>query len=536
MTDDAIDPDLQHRPSNDLLSEPHIALLNHWRQVCETEHESCRRTSLHQLLPSRVLEIINPSDQRTGVRLVETQGQKRGIYACLSYCWGDSSVQAGQTTHSNLASQLQGISVTMLPNTVADAIWLCYKLGIQFLWVDRLCILQDDQNDWSKEASRMCEVYSKSALTISVPICQDSSESFLAKRRLGFRGEDFAATKHMDKDSTTIGGFFFTTRPSNLDGPWFLEQDWYEFSEREYQNLWLQRRWTLQEWMLPPRVLHIGSITLWDCLDGYANEVFRRQMVKPRLLRSPEEFGKGISWRFIVEQYSSRRTTHEKDKLPALAGLAVRFAQTTGGNYLAGLWREDLPFSLLWSRQLFSERSGSTWPTRKPTPSWSWVSSDGEIWYCDRSSGITSIEEASVLSTFCQYNPPDSFSEVEKAWIDIEGRVSIVTAQRRVVDFDLTFEGKVEVMVGGKWWRGSTDYGVEFPDDAIAQRRTYLIVIVSTSSGYRHHGLVIEEVEGGDEYPCYRRLGQATLSGHGFENETLSGLGPKWMTRVVRLV
>lgn len=530
MTDETIDPDLQHRPSNDLLSEPQIALINHWRQVCEKEHKSCRKTSLHQLLPSRYLEIIDPSDERAGVRLVQNQDKKRGAYACLSYCWGDNAnTQAGQTTHDNLASQLQGIPMNMLPNTVADTIWLCYKLGIRFLWVDRLCILQDDLNDWSKEASRMCEVYSRSALTISVPICQESSESFLAKRRLGFRDDNFAATTYMDKDLTKIGVFFFTTLPCNLDGPWFLERNWFTISRvlSEEPSRWLQRCWTFQEWILPPRVLHIDSITLWDCLDGYGNEVFRRQMKEPVLSRNPEEFGKTMSWRSVVTQYSSRRTTHEKDKLPALAGLAVRYAEATGHNYLAGLWREDLPFSLLWSRVTSSERSGSTWPKRKPLPSWSWVSSDGVVHYRNRER--ESIEKASILSTFCQYFPPDSFSEVERAWIDIEGRASIITAQRQV-----EWCGKVEVMIGGEWWRGSTDYGVEFPDDAIAKRRTFLLVVGSHRSFYL--GIVIEEIEG-DDKSCHRRLGEAQVNiAHRLEKRPVPGVGPEWTTRVVRLV
>lgn len=532
MTDETIDPDLQHRPSKDLLSEPHIALINHWRQRCEKSHRSCRKTSLHQLLPSRYLEIIDPSDKKSGVRLVENQDKKRGTYACLSYCWGDdASTQAGQTTHGNLASQLQGLSMSMLPNTVADTIWLCYKLGIRFLWVDRLCILQDDLNDWSKEASRMCEVYSRSALTISVPICQESSESFLAKRRLGFRDENFVATSYMDKDSTKQGVFLCTRLPRDLEGPWFLERDWHGISSHliKDNSRWLQRCWTFQEWMLPPRVLHIDSITLWDCLDGHANEMFRRQMIVPELSRNPEEFGKDSSWSSIVQEYSGRRITHEKDKLPALAGLAMRYAQATGNHYLAGLWHEDLPFCLLWSRGTTRGRSGSTWPKRKPLPSWSWVSSDGEIRYSIRK--MRSIEQASILSAFCQYNPPDSFSEVERAWIDIEGRVSIVTAQRQ---FKAQWSGWVNAMVGGEWWGGTTDYGVEFPEDAIAQRRTYLLLIESEHVFYS--GLVIEEFEF-DGKTCYRRLGEASLNtGNRSEKRPLPGHGPEWMTRVVRLV
>lgn len=118
----------------------------------------------------------------------------RGKYACLSYCWGVSKAQTGQTTRENLPRQLKGIAFQDLASTVVDAIRLCFKLGFRFLWVDRLCIVQDDNKDWLEEASRMCEIYSRSALTISVPICTESSQSFLDERQKGFREQNQFAT------------------------------------------------------------------------------------------------------------------------------------------------------------------------------------------------------------------------------------------------------------------------------------------------------------------------------------------------------
>lgn len=137
------------------------------------------------------------SDMKKGVRLVENQDETRGVYACLSYCWGEC--QAGQANSSNLLSNLEGIPLDDLPSTIVDALWLCHRLRIRYLWVDRLCIKQDDEKDWSEQASRMCEVYSRSALTISVPVCEDSSQSFLGRRRLGFKEPDkFIGIKHDD--------------------------------------------------------------------------------------------------------------------------------------------------------------------------------------------------------------------------------------------------------------------------------------------------------------------------------------------------
>lgn len=76
-------------------------------------------------------------------------------------------------------------------------------------------------------------------------------------------------------------------------------------------------------------------------------------MEKPLLIRDPGNFGvlDGIPWGFIITKYSERAITYMKDRLPALAGLATHFHERTGYTYLAGLWREELPLSLLWWRR-----------------------------------------------------------------------------------------------------------------------------------------------------------------------------------------
>lgn len=317
--------------------------------------------------------MLDPSDKNKGVRLVETQGNMQGTYACLSYCWGYWNNQTGRTTCDNLSSYRTGISLNELPDTVIDAIHLCYKLGFRFLWVDRLCIVQDDEKDWLQEASKMCKIYSRSALTMTVPVCEESSQSFLAKRRKGFQEQDlFSAITYPDKDSDSnvsqcIGW--------GSKGLWFLENSWGSFSTvgQTLRNFWLERGWTLQEWMLSPRVLHIDSMTLWDCFDGYANELNMRRMDKALLERHPKEFGASISRESILKEYSQRELTREEDRLPALAGLAARYAQETGYTYLAGLWREDLPRSLLWIMPTLYDYDPQE-RTSQSTPSWTWAS------------------------------------------------------------------------------------------------------------------------------------------------------------------
>lgn len=515
-----MDPDLDHRPCKDLLSEAHIGLINRWRLSCETGHESCNKTSCNQPLPNRVLEILDLKDETELVRLIETQGEMKGAYACLSYCWGDSEAQSGQTTRDKLSGYLRGIPLRDLPSTVADAIRLSCKLGFRFLWIDRLCIVQDDHDDWANEASRMCEVYSGSALTISVPICKESSQSFLAERRKGFREQrKFASITHSEGELKLQSGIWVSAEGLwQFNGPWFLERGWEAMAGRAHHedNRWMSRGWTFQEWMLSPRVLHIDSMTMWDCFEGYANELNRRYMGDAKLVRNPTELGSGLAWEPIVEEYSKREVARAEDKLPALAGLAARYARATGHTYLAGLWLEDLPWWLSWRPR------GAACDERPPgqrVPSWSWASRNGAVSFFLGRKYFTA--RISISSAFCRYHPPDSFMAVEKAWIDVDGRVtgSLVTDC-----------GKVKI--GDEWWRISYDGGV-YTDDAIAQACVYLLLV--GSSRFYHFALVLQECGWEDGRQCFQRLGIAERD---FENDKswTPGFGPFWEPRAIRLV
>lgn len=467
------------------------------------------------------------------MRLVETQGKAHGEYACLSYCWGDSKTQIGQTTRANLSRQLKGIPISDLPDTVIDAIRLSYKLGFRFLWVDRLCIVQDDKKDWSEQASKMCDIYSRCALTISVPICKGSSESFLSQRRQGFREQSrFAAITYTGEESGFKSGSWLCEEGlTSAHGPWFLEYNWTIFSvvDNNQENRWIERAWTFQEWMLSLRILHIDSMTLWDCYVGYANELNRRHVTHPFLLRDPKEFGKAIPWDRIVGEYSSRQITYDKDRLPALAGLAARYAQATGHTYLAGLWREDLPRSLLW---MCSDHQ-ATGRANRHAPSWSWASLDVKVQYGFFSGPFN--PRASILSVFCEYDPPGSITAVKKAWIEVDGCISVVSDQTG------DHPPNLEVKAGDRWWETDKICDHRYSGDAISKANVYLLLLGSTRWGTTwgaetvHGALILEERGWEDGRQCFQRLGVAQLRCKEEELRPLH-LGPSWEARVVCLV
>lgn len=472
-----------------------------------------------------------------------------GEYACLSYCWGYQSRenQIGQTLYKNIEQYKQAIPVQELPNTVVDAIRLCCRLGFKFLWVDRLCIMQDkdpgtDRDDWKIEASKMCDYYSKSTLTISVPICSESSQSFLAERQKGFEEQSrFGIVEYLDEESKSKESLWFTSYGNINGGSWFLEQSWMHFSKRENteRHGWLGRGWTFQEWMLSPRVLHINGLTLWDCFNGYANELDHRKIEEATLQRSPEEFGKveGISWESIVVEYSKRQITKRADLLPALAGLAESYRRVTKWTYLAGIWRETMPISLLWQADRHARADRRI--TDQTMPSWSWAHSNSPVSYLF--SSINSSAKASVSAPCdfgCEYKPPGSISTVLKFWLDIDGLLSTVQGQRRKV---VEGERHKEVKAGDEWWHSVPDDGDEYSEDAIGQGAIKLLILSGTKEGFGddYGALVLHECgRKADGRSIFRRVGFTLLirPEDMYMESTLPGEGPLWKQESIRII
>ncbi|KAF4490842.1 hypothetical protein CGGC5_v002464 [Colletotrichum fructicola Nara gc5] len=98
-------------------------------------------------------------------------------YAALSYCWGPKrdALKQVKTTKSTIAAHCQGMPLSSLSPVVRDTVKVCWALGIRYLWVDALCIIQGDKEDWDQESQMMGHVY----YSCSVAICPVSSESCL---------------------------------------------------------------------------------------------------------------------------------------------------------------------------------------------------------------------------------------------------------------------------------------------------------------------------------------------------------------------
>ena len=153
--------------------------IQHWRKSCST-HESCI-AEYDTVMPTRVLALCGNQAQPS-VRLVNSRGQ-RGRYIALSHCWGPTKKRPPRTTSDNLEAQQAGIAFGDLPKTFQDVVELAQVIGIRYVWIDSLCIIQDDPQDWYHEAERMGDVYRNAALVVAASGARDSSEGLFITDR-----------------------------------------------------------------------------------------------------------------------------------------------------------------------------------------------------------------------------------------------------------------------------------------------------------------------------------------------------------------
>jgi hypothetical protein len=332
-----------------------------WTTSCRKNHERCNRDPASPLtMPTRVLDI---GDLATPPRILVTDG-KNEEYATLSYCWGKRCQQPLTTTY-NLEQRRTALYLTTLPPVFQDAVTITRKLGYKYLWIDSLCILQDSVDDWNAESAKMDQYYTGSSFNIIAAAAEDPTCGI-------FDSADFLRDEVRYNNSQFL-------------------------NDIKCQNFVEKRAWTLQEEILPPRsILYTGSTIHWICnhesykefwpttpLTGghcmhnqsYNKLLFnlpvrwdkRYQHVLPQKWHhEDEENVKFFDWWYeILNSYSERELSFDRDRLPGIAGLAKGFARRTNAQYLCGLWREDFIKGLCWggygARIKSSEYLGPTW-------------------------------------------------------------------------------------------------------------------------------------------------------------------------------
>ncbi|KAL8739102.1 MAG: hypothetical protein Q9181_000213 [Wetmoreana brouardii] len=154
--------------------------LNDWLCLRETEIPEWNHAASDKSMPTRVLDLDafcgrSNDNKDTDLRLVETNRQY-GSYVALSYCWGGYT--ACRTLKANYQQRMDHIVYKQLPPVFAQAVRVTRALGVLFLWIDALCIVQDDSQDWRREAASMSDIYWNTICRLAVNDCKYTTESF----------------------------------------------------------------------------------------------------------------------------------------------------------------------------------------------------------------------------------------------------------------------------------------------------------------------------------------------------------------------
>ncbi|KAH8686159.1 heterokaryon incompatibility protein-domain-containing protein [Tricladium varicosporioides] len=358
-----------------------------WLSSCLASHKTCSGLK-HRHIPTRLLYL---GGKYPCLSLASEMEEVSG-YATLSHCWG--SLPFSTLKKDNLDAFKRQIPREALTNTFNDAIYVAKHLGLNYLWIDSLCIVQDDDDDWRKEAALMSSVYRGSSINISASSAKNGTFGCFQKRGSSWRCQ--IRGSHGD-ESLLFDCVPISFQRSLLDSPL------------------VSRGWVLQERVLSCRNLHFTQKEVfWECQERLACETFPEQLPECldrsfRFLRRPLQ---NDNWGAIIQKYSACKLTYSRDKLIAMSGLARIVQEGNKDEYVAGMWRKDLETQLTWYAY-------TPLPRISPyvAPSWSWASSASSIGSSSLSDVPFGIQRklATVQDVKIEYTSQDTFGEMKGA-------------------------------------------------------------------------------------------------------------------------
>ncbi|KAI0420615.1 hypothetical protein F5X98DRAFT_371588 [Xylaria grammica] len=391
---------------------------------------------------------------------------REGLY-CIACCnLSPATAMVLMPRHGLDMSEVDGVNMAAAERV--DVIVVARGIGVKYVWIDSLCIIQDDIKDWETEAAKMGSIYEGALLVIAATAASDSTGGCLFERE-----------PHLEIQATIQGSAPFSVfaRKSHSHSAFMSNlhrgepipasvPD--EHMSRDYPLF--SRAWCYQERLLGTRVLHfLRQEMLFECLEtldcecgmlhGYVENAMRQLRQAVRLgkvsefqdLRSkedekwrddvPRSYAKqtvstfeedmvDAAWRRVVEAYSQRQITFRTDTLPAISGIANRWSRMSKRRYLCGLWADNdsLLVGLTWGARFkgikTEDRETKALSNTYIAPSWSWASTQQEVAWVDvRSKAPEFLVKIDVQDSNCLYSDRDPFGRVTSGWIVITGKV-----------------------------------------------------------------------------------------------------------------
>ncbi|KAK3356714.1 heterokaryon incompatibility protein-domain-containing protein [Lasiosphaeria hispida] len=486
--------------------------LNFWLGDCSESHEKCKVRASNPLLPTRVIRITDNGGPHPVVRLMESKGS-RGEYVCLSHCWGELRPTC-ITTRDTYQRNITEIPWSSLPQTFQDAVSVTKLLGKEFLWIDSICIIQGDDVDWRAEAARMCTVYENAFLTLMATKAKDGRDGLL-------RSESSPIAARIP-DSSLPGQLFFRQQSSIPSLGWGDMRA--GGGVRPEVNPLLGRAWAFQERCLSFRAAHFTADgILYECIQSQVSDWSHGRGIPGNLnhgqgsrarLANAREFA--AEWARIASAYSGLKLTNDRDRLPALAGMARQLASrgtSSGyhpGRYLAGLWEDTFHWDVMWTPGSVCDTSEDDIPTpcsEYIAPTWSWASFKSSMTTWSRTRCDLSLKDFQIGLT-----GPDEFGEVSSLTIRVSSRLlhARIWHENQMIDGiieDIVHQYRLDVGFGSFIFY--PDHNALWSEEHVFEDGTPVICIPAYMDGTLNGFLVLMDLDGSSN--TFSRIG-VTLS------------------------
>ena len=440
-------------------------------EACTTSHHKCLPPDI-AFSPTRLIEIC-----KDGCRL-RTDILFGTPYTTLSHCWGTNDIF--KLKRDNIDDLQNNIPLEELSKTFQDAILVTQSLGFSYIWIDSVCIIQDNVDDWRTESAKMSQVYGNSSVNIAATLAKNGSIGLFAERDTMKMRSQYISTPRKKLFEFAPTGFYARC-----------------ISSAPLTN----RAWTFQERHLAERTMHFTSEQImWECRDKIACETLPDGIPMAMIPRF-DVFPSTVNpddWCQTVSIYSRAKLTYGTDKLMAISGVARKFQERTPDQYLAGLWRRNIGRQLCWRKH---EPNGTHESDSTPyrAPSWSWASTDcpvtWRLWTTNNASLIMPGQKIfiEILEFHAILAGSDEIGQIESAELQVKCGALIE------VDALTWFDGKLyydteerESSRNGSGCYLLPTVGMTRRDDAFNDEKSKMTAAAEEPASY---GLIVEKVE-----------------------------------------
>ncbi|CAM1507428.1 Fc.00g070690.m01.CDS01 [Cosmosporella sp. VM-42] len=403
-------------------SAEYAAAIKEWLEDCIDNHSpGCstpaagdQKADPHKSpLPARCIHIAKGGK---GISLRDCTGM-HGSYITLSHRWTEAADRC-KTVKKNYEQRMRGADFDGLSQNFKDAFLLAERLGIFYVWIDSLCIVQDDPDDLTRELIKMAPYYRYSLFTIAAETAASRTTGFL---HLPPERPISNIVRLPYREAGVKKGYFYIYKRNGQTNQ--------QYREEVDQSDLLSRGWVCQEWFLSRRIIHFTpSETFLECQSrkprSVCNHIVRQSPAqvhggggigfqlgfKSEFTVDPSNVESMLgSWYDLVEAYSHMSLTFAGDHLKAIAGIASEFSmivatafpklnnsassQSSQGaysDYISGLWLPDIHHGLLWRGVEDRELCPCG------APSWSWLAGTGPVKWPLRHDKV--VKECEIIS------------------------------------------------------------------------------------------------------------------------------------------